>query len=69
MGWVLVPEWQIRRDNWMLVARDHGGKGEGMIRQILGGPSLRMGEWGSRVGSLPKTDLPLPTRPSLLLPI
>lgn len=53
----------------MLVARDHGGKGEGMIRQILGGPSLRMGEWGSRVGSLPKTDLPLPTRPSLLLPI
>ena len=32
---VLVPEWGIRRDSWILVARGCGWKDEGMFRQIL----------------------------------
>lgn len=55
VGWVLVPEWQIRRDNWMLVARDHGGKGEGMLRQILGGPLPEDGGMGFQ-GRVPAQD-------------
>lgn len=34
---VVVPEWGIRRDSWMLAAGGCGRKDEGMFRQILGG--------------------------------